>query len=139
VTIGSQEKSCFGGKCVVKIDGDTIGLADRYEAQWGYPVAKRPVFGSQIKIRGTQSYDGELRVEGLYSTDNVIASKATPVTGVLPSVTVVVEETDIQSPTPVKKTWTFVGQLPSFQKTGQADQFSIFRMTLDLSAEPVCT
>jgi len=89
-----------------------------------------------MPARLTQSFGGELVVEGLWTTDNVLHQQATPTGGVLPSVTVVIEETDVQG-TPVKKTWTFVGQISPFEKEGEADQFVIVRFTLDLSAEPV--
>jgi len=128
----------FGSKVIVKVDGDTLGMADRYQARWGYNISKRPLFGGNMPARLTGSFSGELRVEGLYTTDNLISGKATPVSGVLPSVTVVIEETDIQG-TPVKKTWTFTGQISPFEKEGQADQFVIVRFTLDLSAEPTPT
>lgn len=135
-TIGSQLKTIFGQNVIVKIDGATLGMADRYEAEWGYPVADHPVFGSMIAAQITQHYAGELRVEGLYTTDNAIAAYGTPSGGDLPIKTVVIEETDTSTPTPVKKTWTFQGRLPSFRKTGQADQFSAFSFRMKLTAEP---
>jgi len=128
----------FGSKVIVKVNGNTLGMADHYRARWLYPIGKRPVFGSQMKARLTQSFDGELQVEGLWTTDNTLHTLATPVSGVLPTVTVVIEETDIQA-TPVLKTWTFTGQMSPYEKEGQADQFVIVRFTVDLSAEPTCT
>jgi len=136
-TIGSQLKTIFGQNVLVKIEGATLGMADRYEAEWGYGVADHPVFGSMIAAQVTQHYVGELRVEGLYTTDNTVAAYATPSGGDLVIKTVTIEETDTQSPTPVKKTWTFQGRLSPFRKTGQADQFSAFSFRLKLTAEPV--
>mgnify|MGYP001111595875 CR=1 FL=1 len=135
MTIGSQQKTIFGSKVVVKIGTDTLGMADRYMARWGYGVVRRPLFGANIPAYLTASLFGELRVEGLYTTDNAVASYATPSAGDLPIKTVTIEETDTQA-TPVKKTWTFTGRLSPFEKEGQADQFSIFRFTLELNAEP---
>jgi len=136
VTIGSQAKSIFGANVVVKVGTDTLGIADRYRASWGYAVADKPVFGSQLPPQITQSFTGELVIEGLWSTDNTLHTSAQPSGGDLPSVTVTTEETDTTSPTPVKKTTTFVGRMPRFEKEGQADQFSIYRFTLKLSAVP---
>ena len=112
-------------------------MADRYQASWGYGVGRRPVFSSHIPAFLTSHLVGQLRVEGLYTTDNAIAAFASPSGGMLPVKTVTIEETDTQSPTPVKKTWTFTGYLSPFEKDGQADQFSTFRFALELNAEPV--
>jgi len=119
----------------VKIGTDTYGMAERYMARWGYAVARRPVFGANIPAYLVGTLFGELRVEGLYTTDNLAAAYATPSAGELTIKTVTIEETDTQG-TPVKKTWTFTGRISPFEKEGQADQFSIFRFTVELNAEP---
>jgi len=121
---------------LVKIDGVTLGMADRYEAEWGYAVGRRPTFGSQIPAYLTQSLVGTLRVEGLWTTDNAVDAYATPSGGDLPIKTVLIEEKDTQSPTPTTKKTQFTGRMSPFRKTGQADQFSSFSFTLELNAEP---
>jgi len=120
----------------VKIDGNTIGMADVYEGWWEYPVADRPTFGSMIPAYLTQYFRGELRIEGLWTTDNVLHQNTTPSGGDLPVKTITLEETDTTSPTPVKKTTTIPGRQMRFEKTGRADQFSQFRLTLKMNAQP---
>jgi len=134
-TIGSQLKTIFGQNVVVKSPTDTLGMADSFEAWWEYPVVDRPVFGSLISAQMPQFLRGELRIEGLWTTDNTLHSYLTPSGGDLTSKTFTVEETDTQG-TPVKKTWTFTGRQYRFEHMGKADQFSLFRLVLKLSAEP---
>lgn len=120
----------------VSVGTDVVGMADRFDASWGYAIADHPTFGSQIPAYITQSFKGELRVEALWTTDNVFHQNASPSGGDLPVKTITIEETDTTSPTPVKKTWTFTGRMERWEKSGQADQFVICRFVLHLNAEP---
>jgi len=111
-------------------------MADRFQASYNYGLGRRPVFGSHIPAFLTSHLVGQLRVEGLWTTDNTIHAFASPSGGMLPVKTVTVEETDMSTPSPIKKTWTFTGYMSPFEHDGQADQHSTFRFTLELNAEP---
>jgi len=135
VTIGSQTKTIFGQNVVVKVGSDTLGMADEYDAWEEYPVMDRPVFGSLTPAQMPQYFRGELRIRGLWTTDNALNANLTPSGGDLVLKTITIEETDTTSPTPVKKTTTFTGRQPRFEKTGRPDNFSAFTLTLKLTAE----
>ena len=142
-TIGSQSRTIFGGRCLVSVNGNLLGMADRYSAKWGYGIGKKPVLGAYIKAYMTSSLDGTLDIEGLYTTDNpvyVLAQYANFVQGGdLPPTTVTVQEFDTATPTSGNVLQTFTGRMSPWQRDGQADEFSTYSFTLELNAEPIIT
>jgi len=70
--IGSQSTATFGAKTVVQWDGDTMGLLKTLRFRGGYNELKEPVIGSNTQIIGWGYYDGEIEMEGIFSTDDTI-------------------------------------------------------------------
>lgn len=138
-SIGTQATTIFGGRVIVSVNSSVLGMADTYKLTFGYGVDRHPIFNAYVPAYLTKSLIGTLQIDGLYTTDNVLygqAQKANFVSGGdLAITTVTVQEFDTSIPS-ANKLITCTGRMSPWERDGKADNFSTFRFTLELNAEP---